>query len=81
MKLNLKKIRYSLNNIKTSRSNNVPSSVNPESPTKDSQIRKGDLDICIEPQSKVINPKGKEALRTGNPNTDKHKVRKISLNK
>ena len=63
MKLNLKKIRFSLNNIKNSRSNNLGSR-NMESNTKCSE-RRGELDICIEPKSKVIFAK-RELSNRGN---------------
>lgn len=76
MKLNLKNIKYSLKNIKSSRSNKLSGTIsNLESPTKDTLTRKGELDICIEPKSKVISSKRDHAK---NPFYDQRPASNVS---
>jgi hypothetical protein len=72
MKLNLKKIRFSLNNLKSARMNNIYNCSSINSPKKDNN-KKSELDICIEPKSKIINSR-----KEGNKITQDKTETKIS---
>jgi hypothetical protein len=71
MKLNLKKIRFSLNNLKSARMNNMYNCSSINSPKREN--KKSELDICIEPKSKIINSR-----KEGNKNTQEKTETKIS---